>query len=151
MQRNNRLSEDVAREIMRQVVQAVGHCFAHGVFHGDLQSSNILVNTDTLEVKLIDFGCSDLVSDFGRMGYISCIWSLGLILAEMICGDVYIESSNKIIEKCSQFVSPECCQLLSVCLQNPMEAPTFDEILNHSWFRQTLPRLPAPEDPGSSN
>ncbi|KAG7325515.1 hypothetical protein KOW79_011831 [Hemibagrus wyckioides] len=41
------------------------------------------------------------------MGYISCIWSLGLILAEMICGDVYIESSNKIIEKCSQFVSPE--------------------------------------------
>ncbi|XP_058262307.1 uncharacterized protein LOC131363608 [Hemibagrus wyckioides] len=68
MQRNNRLSEDVAREIMRQVVQAVGHCIAHGVFHGDIHSKNILVNPDTLEVKLIDFGYSDLVSDCDRTG-----------------------------------------------------------------------------------
>ncbi|XP_058262309.1 serine/threonine-protein kinase pim-1-like [Hemibagrus wyckioides] len=151
MQRNNRLSEDVAREIMRQVVQAVGHCIAHGVFHGDIHSKNILVNPDTLEVKLIDFGYSDLVSKGGRTGYISCIWSLGLILAQMIIGNVHVASSNQLLEKCSQFVSPECCQLLSMCLKNPMETPAFDEIPNHSWFRQKPSSSQAPEDPGSSN
>ncbi|KAK3559059.1 hypothetical protein QTP86_001101 [Hemibagrus guttatus] len=106
MQRDNRLSEDVAREIMRQVVQAVGHCMTHGVFHGDLHSKNILVNPDTLEVKLIDFGHSYLVSDFGMMGYSLCIRTLGLLLAEMICGNVYIYSLNQLIKNCSQFVSP---------------------------------------------
>ncbi|KAK3529063.1 hypothetical protein QTP70_015378 [Hemibagrus guttatus] len=151
MQRDNRLSEDVAREIMRQVVQAVGHCMTHGVFHGDLHSKNILVNPDTLEVKLIDFGHSYLVSDFGMMGYSLCIRTLGLLLAEMICGNVYIYSLNQLIKNCSQFVSPECCQLLFMCLTNPMHPPTFNEVLNHNWFRQTLSSSQAPEDPGSSN
>lgn len=62
-QKNGHLSEYKAREIMRQVTQAVHHCFEREVFHGDIRSENILVNTDTLEVKLIDFGCGKLLEN----------------------------------------------------------------------------------------
>lgn len=58
-----RLPEPVAREVMRQVVLAVCHCCKRGVFHRDIKLENILVNPDTLEVKLIDFGCGTLLTD----------------------------------------------------------------------------------------
>lgn len=58
---NGRLTEYLAREVLRQVAQAVRHCFSRGVLHEDLRFENILVNPETLEVKLIDFGCGKLL------------------------------------------------------------------------------------------
>lgn len=55
---NCQLPEYTAREVMRQLVQAVWYCFDCGVLHEDIRPLNILVKTDTLEVKLIDFGCA---------------------------------------------------------------------------------------------
>ncbi|KAK3542194.1 hypothetical protein QTP86_017102, partial [Hemibagrus guttatus] len=46
---------------MRQVVQAALHCYLRGVLHHDIKPQNILINPDTLAVKLIDFGCGDLM------------------------------------------------------------------------------------------
>ncbi|XP_047668502.1 serine/threonine-protein kinase pim-3-like [Tachysurus fulvidraco] len=54
-----KLPEPLARYIMVQVVQAACHCSARGVFHNDIKLENILVNTETLQVKLIDFGVGD--------------------------------------------------------------------------------------------
>ncbi|KAK2866725.1 hypothetical protein Q7C36_002781 [Tachysurus vachellii] len=71
------------------------------------------------------------------MGYASCFRNLGLILVELISGDVHIDYSDEIIKKCSQVVSPECCQVISMCLTNTVNAPSFSEILNHSWFKET--------------
>lgn len=48
---------------MRQVVQAARHCCDCGVLHRDIKGENILINTDTLQVKLIDFGCGDLLKN----------------------------------------------------------------------------------------
>lgn len=60
---NRRLSEAQARDIMRQVVQAARHCAARGVIHMDIKAENLLINIDTLQVKLIDFGCGELLRD----------------------------------------------------------------------------------------
>lgn len=57
------MSESLARTIMRQVIQAALHCRDRGVFHQDINSKNILVNPQTIEVKLIDFSCGDLLKD----------------------------------------------------------------------------------------
>ncbi len=54
------LEETVARGLMRQAVLAAKHCLDRGVFHRDIKSDNILVNTETLQLKLIDFGCGKL-------------------------------------------------------------------------------------------
>lgn len=60
---NGHLSEAQARDIMVQVVQAAHHCCNHGVFHRDIKAENLLINTNTLHIKLIDFGYGVLLKD----------------------------------------------------------------------------------------
>lgn len=56
-----RLDENQARPLMLQVVHAARHCMGRGVAHNDIRVDNILVNTETLQLKLIDFGCGGLI------------------------------------------------------------------------------------------
>lgn len=51
-----KVPEDQVQIIMHQVVQAAYHCHNRGVFHGDIKLDNVLLNTQTMQVKLIDFG-----------------------------------------------------------------------------------------------
>ncbi len=57
------LDEGTARDIMRQVIDAAKTCCERGVFHRDIKLENLLVNQDTMEVKLIDFGCGALMKN----------------------------------------------------------------------------------------
>lgn len=61
--KNHRLPEFSAREVTRQLVQAIRHCFERGVLHEDIRADNILLNTETLETRLIDFGCGKLMTE----------------------------------------------------------------------------------------
>lgn len=42
-----------------ELIDAAAVCCSRAVFHRDIKMPNLLVNTETLEVKLIDFGCGD--------------------------------------------------------------------------------------------
>lgn len=55
------LPEAVAKKIMLQVMKAARHCCHRKVFHRDIKPENILIDPHTLDVKLIDFGCGDLL------------------------------------------------------------------------------------------
>ncbi|KAG9347849.1 hypothetical protein JZ751_003865 [Albula glossodonta] len=57
------MEESLAQVIMQQVVQATKHCRDRGVLHRDIKSKNLLIQTDDLHVKLIDFGCGDLLKE----------------------------------------------------------------------------------------
>ncbi len=59
------LDEGTTRNLMRQVIEAANVCVKHGVFHRDIKMENLLVNQDTMEVKLIDFGCGVQIKKFG--------------------------------------------------------------------------------------
>ena len=50
------LTEQEAREIFQQVVEAALYCESKGVFHRDIKDENLLLDTKTGVVKLIDFG-----------------------------------------------------------------------------------------------
>ncbi|KAK3552461.1 hypothetical protein QTP86_012180 [Hemibagrus guttatus] len=98
-----RLSEPLAQHIMRQVVQAVRHCSDCGVLHHDIKAENILINTDTLQLKLIDFGYAaghplqilcrayfppEWLCEGEYLGVPATVWSLGVLLFDMVCGDL---------------------------------------------------------------
>lgn len=59
--RGDKISEGLAKIVMRQVIQAILVCCQRNVFHRDIKPANLLINIRTLEVKLIDFGCGDIL------------------------------------------------------------------------------------------
>ncbi len=55
--------EEFARHVMQQVIEAADKCCSRGILHRDIKLENLIVNTDTLDVTLIDFGCGDLLHE----------------------------------------------------------------------------------------
>ncbi|KAF5907596.1 serine/threonine-protein kinase pim-2-like isoform X2, partial [Clarias magur] len=104
---NNTMSESVARIITRQVIHAACHCSDRDVFHRDIKEENILLNPLTLEIKLIDFGCGDLLKDTPYTEYAgtkafrppkwivkreyeaepATVWGFGVFLYHLVCGE----------------------------------------------------------------
>ncbi|XP_016103263.1 serine/threonine-protein kinase pim-1-like [Sinocyclocheilus grahami] len=100
-----RLEEGIARHFMRQVIHAANTCCERGVFHRDIKLENLLVNPDTLEVKLIDFRCGMLMKDSAYVTFNgkemfwppefdvdgryyakpATVWSLGILLFVIVC------------------------------------------------------------------
>ncbi|KAK3554752.1 hypothetical protein QTP70_033447, partial [Hemibagrus guttatus] len=61
--RGGHLTELEARTVMFQLMAALQHYKSQGILHRDVKPENILIQTDTFQVKLFDFGCGDLIKD----------------------------------------------------------------------------------------
>ncbi|KAJ3799087.1 serine/threonine protein kinase, negative regulator of sexual conjugation and meiosis [Lentinula aff. detonsa] len=104
-----RQNNELIKSIFIQLLDAVHHCHENGVYHRDLKPENILCSQDGRKIYLADFGLSTqskVSEDFGcgSSYYMSpeCIgkefkhdkystrhsdiWSLGVILTNMIAG-----------------------------------------------------------------
>ena len=104
--------------------------------HNDIKSENILVDTKSLKMKLIDFGSATLLTDNVVAGithkppeYIkyrkydvlpATVWTLGILLFEMVCGDIPFKTDSQSCSGELDFVHPitvECQDLIQHCLK----------------------------------
>ncbi|KAK1899709.1 Serine/threonine-protein kinase pim-2 [Dissostichus eleginoides] len=154
------LSEDQAKNIMKQLVEASIQMLSVGVFHRDIKTENILIATrsDEPRVRIIDFGCGCRVrktpfSSFsGTSAYASpelfikgkykagptTVWQLGAVLFELLDGDKQFTTSEYLCDKIelNQELSQDCQDLMKMCLAvNPKERATLKQIQAHPWFK----------------
>ncbi|XP_051771062.1 serine/threonine-protein kinase pim-2-like [Ctenopharyngodon idella] len=60
---NGCLDENLAKKVLVQLITALKHCESRGVLHRDVKPQNLLISTASHDIKLLDFGCGDLLKD----------------------------------------------------------------------------------------
>ncbi|RXN24430.1 serine threonine- kinase pim-3-like protein [Labeo rohita] len=60
---NSCLDESLAKKVLLQLITALKHCESRGVLHRDVKPQNLLISTDSHDIKLLNFGCGDLLKD----------------------------------------------------------------------------------------
>ncbi|KAK9962727.1 hypothetical protein ABG768_008081 [Culter alburnus] len=162
LQNRCRINESKARVVMHQVVTAARICIERGVFHSDIKLENLLINENSFQVKLIDFGVSRSLNTFGYKRYIgtriygppealnrkckyyakpATVYSLGILLFAMLFGKYPYKMEPKIFARTLKTaeISKECKELISSCIEkDPNKRIDLDKILDHDWFQVLL-------------
>lgn len=152
------LKEDEARDFMRQLVEIVSKVHAMGVVHRDLKDENIIVDLDTGRLTLIDFGSAtelkessyedfdgtrvysppEWVTDRRYLALPATVWSMGILLYDMVCGDIPFNTDVDITTAKPRYpskLSQGVVNLIKRCLAvAPEDRPTLEQILEDPWF-----------------
>jgi len=157
------LSETSTKKIFHQLVETVLQCHARGVVHRDIKDENILIDTATHNIKLIDFGSGAHLHDeiygtfdgtrvYSPPEWIKyrrykadglTVWSLGILLYDMACGDIPFETDAQIkraalIHPNFHRLSHELQHLISRCLTiNVEDRIKLCDILAHPWIARS--------------
>ena len=161
------LPENLAKNLFRQVVDIVQQCHAKGVLHRDIKDENLLIDLTSHQIKLIDFGSGTYLHDgiytefegtrvYSPPEWIKyrrykadglTVWSLGILLFDMLCGDVPYETDQQIQQAQLLWfpqlrLSHEAKQLVSRCLNpDPEQRISLQQLAIHPWFSSS-PSLP---------
>lgn len=167
--RGRRFTEDMAKHYFVQVARGLGYLHSQSIVHRDLKPENLLVNHDDV-LKIADFGWCAVSSVTrttfcGTLDYLAPemiqgrghnhtldIWSLGVLLYEMVVGRPPFQSTNHVmlIQKILNmhlrfpaFVPNGVSDLVMRLLQQePRERLPLDQVLSHWWV--VGPTVPVP-------
>ncbi|XP_019949424.1 serine/threonine-protein kinase pim-2-like [Paralichthys olivaceus] len=159
------VQQEEARDIIKQLVDALIALQERQIFHQDIKLENILIVTGSTvpQVRLIDFGLSvigkkdSVYRTFcGTREYIppewynsstytagpATVWQLGIVLFEMlhICDRFSTKRFQKKVQRISCRLSETCRNFLQLCLKmDPDVRATLTELQLHPWLGVTAP------------
>ncbi|XP_039273147.2 uncharacterized protein LOC120347301 [Styela clava] len=155
------ITEDEASFIFRQVVEAVKHIHSRGVLHRDIKDENVVINRETKKPRIIDFGCGTNLHDgaytdfsgtpefyppewFSKrvyQGRSAAAWSLGVLLYDMLCGEIPFKTKGKIMANILTFKAPVSQKakhlIMWLLCSEPDARPDLNEVLKHPWLQNT--------------
>ncbi|RVD88237.1 uncharacterized protein DFL_002429 [Arthrobotrys flagrans] len=162
--KNGRLSTETAQKIFAQLVGAVAYVHQKNCVHRDLKLENIMLDRHE-NVKLCDFGFTreyerlrplqtfcgtvcysapEMVKGEKYLGQAVDVWSLGVILYALLCGELPFDEDDetstklKILNeepKYPEHLDPDAVALIkSLLSKRPISRPTLLEILTHPFL-----------------
>jgi len=157
LQKNPEMQEK--RLIFHQLVSAIAFCHQNSIIHRDLKQTNILVDGDNNNIKLIDFGLSNYTEE-GKLRSTFCgspafaapemltgtqytgpevdVWSLGVVLYLMITNKLPFESVGQLLS--GRYTPPDISDsdlqdLVKIMLESdPQKRATIPQIMEHRWL-----------------
>merc|ERR1711909_128307 len=154
------LPESLAKDLFKQILQTIVGCHKRGIVHRDIKDENILIDLKTLKTKVIDFGSGDYIEDkvyhrfqgtrvYSPPEWIDSrayrpegltVWSLGILLYDMVCGDVPFECDHHITRANLTWfptlsLSEDVKSLIKACLTvEEEERITLTQVAAHPWL-----------------
>ena len=161
--------ERTVANVFSQLLRAVSHCHSSNVIHRDINPTNIML-TKNNDIRLIDFGFATQQHSINTAKYVgdpnytapevfegrtttaSDMWSLGVVLYQMVSGHLPFKQKSKALTikdimanewlwRSPEFdnISKYCKDLIKKLLQkNPKQRITAEKAMNHKWFRYLL-------------
>jgi len=148
-------------EIIRQLLDGIGHAHNEGIVHRDIKPSNIMINFDG-RIKISDFGIAHIESSnltktgevFGTLHYmapeqflgadvdkLADLYSIGVIAYELLTGSKPFYGSKAMVMQ--QVLND---QPANPSLLNPKLSPLIDEVLHKALAKRREDRFQsAPE------
>ena len=163
----HKLKEHVVKKFFKDIFFTVKNCFDRGIVHRDIKDENILLELDprneVVKLILIDFGSGSYIrkSDFVDFqgtkefappeffryrrynGEMLTVWSLGVLLFSMLCGNVPWQHERDILNAnesdiwfpSNVNVSKSCEDLIKWCLTRDLtRRARLQDIYNHEWM-----------------
>ena len=164
IEEKKKLSEDESSMLFYQLINGVNYIHKKGFSHRDIKPENLLLTKDKV-LKIIDFGlrheydgniflktkcgspcyaAPEIIKGDNYDGFQIDVWCCGIVLYNMICGDVPFEGeTNKVLFKkiieCMpeypDYMSNDCKNMIkSILVNDPKKRTTIEKIKQSEFY-----------------